>query len=154
MTTNSRAHPYSSAETLRPARALGVAALAAALLSGCVAAPGGPTRPSRGEPAPTTVRHPTPSGARDPQFQTIRGLDGVIGVTQRELERQFGQPHLDVWEGDARKLQFIGKACLLDIYLYPTSSSKTPVATYVDARRSSDGQDVDRAACVAALRQR
>jgi hypothetical protein len=26
-----------------------------------------------------------------------------------------------------------------------------PVATYVDARRPSDGRDVDRASCVAAL---
>jgi hypothetical protein len=28
-----------------------------------------------------------------------------------------------------------------------------PVATYVDARRPSDGLDVDRAACVAALQR-
>ena len=33
-------------------------------------------------------------------------------------------------------------------------SGGDPVATHVDARRSSDGKDVDRAACVAALRRR
>ena len=44
--------------------------------------------------------------------------------------------------------------CLLDIYLYPTTHSREPLATYVDARRASDGKDVDRAACVAALRGR
>ncbi|MBT0668915.1 hypothetical protein HT136_11105 [Novosphingobium profundi] len=132
------------------------AALALALpLAGCVSS-GAPSRPT-GSSRPThstTIRPATPSGPRDPQFMTMRGLEGVIGVTERELVRQFGQPRLDVWEGDARKLQFTGRACLLDVYLYPTSNSKSPVATYVDARRQSDGQDVDRAACVAALRQR
>lgn len=134
-------------------RALGVAVPAALLLAGCVASTGPVSGPSASRPN-GPVRSATPSGPRDPSFQTMRGLDGVIGVTQHELVRQFGQPRLDVWEGDARKLQFTGRACLLDIYLYPTSSSKVPVATYVDARRQSDGQDVDRAACVAALRQR
>lgn len=138
-------------------RGLWLGASAALLLSGCVSSTApvaGPshTRPETSRPAP--VRPAMPSGARDPSFQTLPGLEGVIGVTERELVRQFGQPRLDVWEGDARKLQFTGRACLLDIYLYPTSGSKAPVATYVDARRQSDGQDVDRAACVAALRQR
>ncbi|GGC03979.1 hypothetical protein GCM10011494_23030 [Novosphingobium endophyticum] len=82
------------------------------------------------------------------------GLEGVIGANQKQLVREFGTPRLDVWEGDARKLQFTGAACVLDIYLYPTSGSREPLATFVDARRGSDGQDVDRAACVAALRQR
>lgn len=134
---------------------LGALALSLAL-AGCVSAPGGgPARPSQpGSTKVPSVRPPAPTGARDPSFQTLPGLDGVIGVTERELERQFGPPRLRVWEGDARKLQFTGRACLLDVYLYPTSGSKNPVATYVDARRASDGQDVDRAACVAALRQK
>ena len=41
---------------------------------------------------------------------------------------------------------------MIDIYLYPEAQGKEPQATYVDARRQSDGQDVDRAACIAALR--
>jgi hypothetical protein len=41
---------------------------------------------------------------------------------------------------------------VLDVYLYPPSPGATPSATYVDARRPSDGLDVDRAACVRALR--
>ena len=61
---------------------------------------------------------------------------------------------LDVVEGDARKLQFSGEPCVLDIYLYPMRKGGEPAATYVDARRSSDGLDVDRASCIAALRQR
>ncbi|MBH0111395.1 hypothetical protein I5E68_00330 [Novosphingobium sp. YJ-S2-02] len=135
-------------------RPLATACGLALLLAGCVSASGGGGGSTRTPTRVPSVRPAAPSGARDPSFQTIRGLEGVIGVTERELERQFGAPRLRVWEGDARKLQFTGRACLLDVYLYPTSGSKTPVATYVDARRSSDGQDVDRAACVAALRQK
>jgi hypothetical protein len=80
------------------------------------------------------------------------GLEGVIGATAAQLTRQFGKARLDVWEGDARKLQFSGTACILDIYLYPTTRSREPIATYVDARRGSDALTVDRAACVKALR--
>lgn len=90
---------------------------------------------------------------RDPQFQVAPGLEGVVGAGRKDLVRQFGEPRLDVWEGDARKLQFTGAACVLDIYLYPTTSSREPLATFVDARRPSDSQDVDRAACIAALRR-
>jgi hypothetical protein len=81
------------------------------------------------------------------------GLEGVIGADSAALQRQFGTPRLDVWEGDARKLQFSGEACVLDIYLYPPSPGAAPTATYVDARRASDGLDVDRASCVKALRR-
>ena len=77
----------------------------------------------------------------------------MIGADAGRLVQQFGTPRLDVWEDDARKLQFTGSACTLDIYLYPLSPGAEPSATYVDARRASDGLDVDRAACVRALRR-
>ena len=155
-TASARSQAPKSQGALRslPLRSLAGACGLALLLAGCVSAPGGSGTSTRTPTRVPSVRPAAPSGARDPSFQTIRGLEGVIGVTERELERQFGAPRLRVWEGDARKLQFTGRACLLDVYLYPTSGSKAPVATYVDARRSSDGQDVDRAACVAALRQK
>jgi hypothetical protein len=86
------------------------------------------------------------------QVQQLPGLEGVIGRNAAELTRQFGPARLDVWEGDARKLQFTGTACVLDIYLYPGAAGREPQATYVDARRT-DGRDVDRAACIAALRK-
>lgn len=82
------------------------------------------------------------------------GLEGVVGANTAQLTRQFGPARLDVWEGDARKLQFSGTACVLDIYLYPPSPGAEPKATYVEARRQSDGKDVDRIACVSALKQR
>lgn len=95
-----------------------------------------------------------PAIRRTPPSATVLsapGLDGVIGASAVELTRQFGNARIDVWEGDARKLQFTGTACVLDIYLYPPAEGRDPRATYVDARRT-DGRDVDRAACVAALR--
>lgn len=112
-----------------------------------------PAPPKRTSAVPP-VRQPTRTAPRDPQFQSIPGLEGVVGASRNELERLLGEPRLDVWEGDARKLQYTGTACVLDIYLYPTTSSREPLATWVDARRASDGQDVDRAACVAALKRR
>lgn len=99
------------------------------------------------------VRQPVVQPPPKAQVQMLPGLEGVIGSTAAQLSRQFGQARLDVVEGDARKLQYSGNACILDIYLYPSAQGREPQATYVDARRASDGQDVDRAACIGALRK-
>ncbi|MBS0475827.1 MAG: hypothetical protein JSR28_11900 [Proteobacteria bacterium] len=117
---------------------------------------GGTVKTAATRPAPvkTAVRAPVRHAPGPAQIQTIPGLEGVIGATSAELSRQFGPPRLDVIEGDARKLQFSGTACVLDIYLYPSAPGREPTATYVDARRASDGQDVDRAACAGALLHR
>jgi len=100
-----------------------------------------------------SVRAPVRTAPRPAQVLVAPGLEGVIGATRADLMRQFGPARLDVWEGDARKLQYSGNACVLDIYLYPSAAGREPQATYVDARRSSDGKDVDRASCIGALRQ-
>jgi len=109
--------------------------------------------PSTGVP-PTRPVRPPQVGFRAPQIMRLPGLEGVIEQPTAGLVRQFGTPRLDVTEGDMRKLQFAGQACVLDVFLYPMREGGEPVATYVDARRPSDGQDVDRAACVQALRGR
>ena len=108
-------------------------------------------RPAAEAKAPVRQAVKTPPAAA--QVHMIPGLEGVIGATAAELTRQFGNPRLDVWEGDTRKLQFTGTPCILDIYLYPSAQGREPQATYVDARRASDGKDVDRAHCVAALKR-
>lgn len=133
------------------------AASLALLLSACATSQGtvaGGPRPGKAPSSSTAGLRQPSQVTRDPRFQAIPGVEGVIGANRGQLVRQFGEPRLDVWEGDARKLQFTGTACLMDIYLYPTTTSKEPLASYVDARRASDGQDVDRAACIAALRKR
>ena len=101
------------------------------------------------------IRVPTaPQPRPEARVLQLPGIEGVIGADAEALLRQFGRPRIDLTEGDARKLQFSGAACMLDIYLYPPASGGEPRATHVDARRASDGQDVDRAACIEALRQR
>ena len=109
-----------------------------------------PTRPPPQEPV-----RPAPSGGGfiAPEVMTMRGLEDVIGRSSSALASMFGQPRLEVKEGDALKLQFTGRACVLDIYLYPLRPGVQPSATHVEARRASDGEDVDRAACVRALRR-
>lgn len=131
------------------------------LLAACVS-PGGitgnstpPPRPERPSHVPPTKPNmpPPTHGFQQPQILRMAGLENVILKDAKSLSRMFGAPRLDVREGDMRKLQFGGTACVLDIYLYPTQKGAEPVATYVDARRESDGRDVDRAACVAALKR-
>ena len=127
-------------------------------LAACGGAQGvAPPVRSIGTVAPTvTVRQPVrrplrglpPAGARP---APLPGTESVIGLTVPDLVRRFGTARLDVWEGDARKLQFVGPACVLDVFLYPAAPGRDPQSTYLDARRASDGKDVDRAACVTAL---
>lgn len=100
-----------------------------------------------------SVRQPVVQPPPKPQVQMLPGLEGVIGSTAAQLARQFGPARLDVLEGDAHKLQYGGTACVLDVYLYPGAPGREPQATYVDARRASDGADVDRVACIGALRK-
>lgn len=86
--------------------------------------------------------------------QSRAGLESVLGLNVSQLRRKFGAPRLDVREANGRKLQFDGKACIMDVYLYAPNGSpandKSEVATHIDARRS-DGAEVDRASCVNAL---
>lgn len=98
-----------------------------------------PPRPAAGlRPAPTLAVPP--------------GLEGVIGADAEQLVRLFGTARIDVREADARKLQWSGTACILDAYLYPPSRGGRATTSWVDARRG-DGRDVDKAACIAALRR-
>jgi hypothetical protein len=82
-----------------------------------------------------------------------RGLGDVMGKGVADLKRMFGEPRIDVVEVNGRKLQFAGKPCILDAYLYPDGKNGVEIVTHVDARRS-DGAEVDRAACVNALMRR
>jgi len=107
---------------------------AALLLAGCATTP---------VPEPEKPQEPTPAGP------TVPGT--LLNLTAAELIQKMGQPVLQVREGPGLKLQFKSRSCILDAYLYPQQQGQAPVASYVDARRG-DGRDVDKAACVAALR--
>ena len=123
----------------------------------------GQPRPSTGTPPTTTTRpgtvpptNPppaTPGGFVPPRVMSAAGLEFVIGARASQLEQTFGPARLDVIEGDARKLQFVGEQCVMDVFLYPLSPGAEPTATFVEARRASDALDVDRVACANALRR-
>jgi len=114
-----------------------------------------PVRPPSSQQVPPQVSVPPPvAGFMMPEIMRERGLDGVLREDGPSLQRRFGEPRLETAEGDMRKLQFAGEACVLDIFLYPLAPGADPVATWVEARRGSDGAAVDRAACVAALSRR
>ncbi len=115
------------------------------LLAGCVTAPTIVTRPAT--PEKTAGAFPV-----RPAIDK-RGLEAVMGKDFGALKRLFGEPRTDVVEVYGRKLQFTGKACVLDAFLYPDGKNGAEVVSHVDARRS-DGAAVDRAACVDALQRR
>lgn len=114
----------------------------ALVLAGCTTPTG---------PAATTAT--TAPVSERPANMHQAGLERVMGRTAAELIALFGDADLDGREGQARKLQFVGPACVLDAYLYPAKSGTEPVVTYIDARRPS-GDDIDRASCIAALARR
>lgn len=120
-------------------RSVAMLALLAFALGACVGG-GRPAAPSA--PAPRSVT------AAVPRVMAPGGLEGVIGMPAAALTRRFGQPRIDLVEGDARKLQFAGATCILDIYLYPVSAGAGPTATNVAARLRLGGAVVDPAACI------
>lgn len=78
----------------------------------------------------------------------------LIGLTANELGARFGQPRIQVREGDGTKLQFATKSCILDAYIYPPSGGKGAArVTHVDTR-TRDGRDTDRARCITAIEER
>jgi hypothetical protein len=141
------------------ARAL--SALLLATLPACTAVPPAsrPAAPPPPAAAPVQVPPQAPppppvESFRVPGQQAIAGLEWLYRQDARGLAGAFGTPRLNVAEGDMRKLQFAGDPCVLDVFLYPLRPAEEPVATHVEARRASDGQEVDRRACAEALRRR
>ena len=122
-------------------RTILAATMAGLLAAGCVA-------PAARAPRVAPPVAPPPA----PTYSTT-GLDSVVGQSARALVALFGAPDLDLREGGARKLQFLGPVCVLDAYLYPPRAGAEPLVTHIDARLP-DGRDIDRASCIAALSRR
>lgn len=104
----------------------------------------------------SAIPRPVPShpAAPPPPATVVRPVqqNSLIGSNADAIGRMFGKPRLDLHEGAARKLQFAGTACILDIYLYPARTGAEPVATHVDAR-TPDGRNAEVDSCAAALRR-
>jgi hypothetical protein len=82
------------------------------------------------------------------QSPTTREPGAIVGLTPQELVGHFGNPALQIREGTSLKLQFRGRTCVLDAYLYPQNGVLR--VTHVDARTLT-GYDSDQAACIASL---
>jgi hypothetical protein len=107
---------------------------ASLLLAGCA---------SRPLPEPEPQPTPAPTGPSVP--------GSLINMTAAELIQKMGQPALQVREGPGLKLQFKGRACILDAYLYPSPSGGLPErVTHVDTRLSN-GNDTSQQSCIASL---
>ena len=78
----------------------------------------------------------------------------LIGLDANTLATRFGKPRLQVREGDGTKLQFARGSCLLDAYLYPsTSGGGVPRVTHIDTR-NREGRSVAQADCVRMIEER
>lgn len=134
--------------------------LALALMALAVSACAGGTGAAPTRTASTATRPPgvTPPPSREafrpPSVMRGGGLNGVIGARAASLTARFGAARIDLTEGDARKLQFTGRNCVLDIFLYPLEAGREPVATHVDARLRQGGGETDRAGCIAEIERR
>ena len=96
------------------------------------------------------ARRPEPEPQVSQPGPVVRPATGqLIGLTASDLVGHFGSPALQVREGTSLKLQFRGRLCVLDAYLYPQNNGTMRV-TYVDTRTKS-GVDTDQAACISAL---
>jgi hypothetical protein len=73
----------------------------------------------------------------------------ILGLTATDLVGYFGHPALQIREGSSLKLQFRGRSCVLDAYLYPSTGGQLRV-THVDTRALS-GVETDQASCIFAL---
>jgi hypothetical protein len=94
-------------------------------------------------------QQPPPAPTPAPVVQAPQARSELRGLTANELVGHFGTPALQIREGNSLKLQFRGRRCVLDAYLYPQSGGTLRV-THVDTR-SPNGSDMDQAACISAL---
>ncbi len=130
-----------------------IAVVLGASLAGCAGGRIVPAAPSA-RPAASAPATPRSTVVVVPEVMNPQGLGGVIGSSANALTRRFGTPRIDLLEGDARKLQFAGRACVLDIYLYPLAAAAEPTATHVEARLRQGGTPTDPGACIREVERR
>lgn len=138
---------------------LSLYALSTLSLAGCVGSNITGTPTARPQPAATAGQRPAQQTYRDaaPSFPTGRAegeAGSLMGRSANDLVSLFGQPRLSRRDGGATVMQFTGRSCTLDAYLYAPRDGAAPVVAHVDARAASDGSDVDRQGCITALQRR
>jgi hypothetical protein len=104
--------------------------------------------------AACTARQPqTPVAQPAPPKPEPTDQTSLTGLTTQELVARFGVPALQIREGNSLKLQFRGRRCVMDAYLYPSGGSGALKVTHVDTRTPTGGA-FDQAACIFSLRER
>lgn len=96
---------------------------------------------------PTETATPTPPSV--PTAQQPRESGVLVGMTGNELVTRFGSPVLQIREGNSFKIQFRGRLCVLDAFLYPSTGAQYRV-THVEAR-SLSGLDTNQSDCIRTL---
>jgi len=96
----------------------------------------------------TRPQQPPPQQQAPPPEPISPQARQLLGLTPNELVGHFGKPALQIHEANSLKLQFRGRQCVLDAYLYPQSGVLR--VTHVDTRTPA-GNDTDQAACILAL---
>ena len=91
----------------------------------------------------------TPAPPPAPSVQQPREGGVLIGLTGNDLVSRFGRPVLQIREGNSFKIQFRGRLCVLDAFLYPSTGAQFRV-THVDAR-SLAGSDTNQSDCIRTL---
>lgn len=134
-------------------RALAGLAVIGLMLGGCVSG-AGTSRPSAPSRPAAAASAPRSTIVVVPEVMAPAGLEGVIGAPAAALTTRFGAPRIDLAEGDARKLQFAGATCVVDIYLYPLAAATEPTATHVEARLRQGGAPADPGACIREIMRR
>lgn len=126
--------------------------IAAPLLVACVGSgttpivSDGPLRSARPAPATETFRRP--------EIDRETGLESVLGQRAAALLSRYGKARIDLKEGDARKLQFAGERCILDVFLYPLEAGAEPVSTHVEARERKGGGNTSKSRCLSEIARR
>jgi len=90
-----------------------------------------------------TEQPKTPSVPITPQ---PREAGTLIGLSGAELVGRLGRPELQIREGNSLKVQFRGRTCVLDAFLYPGAGSQYRV-THVESRNVA-GTDLPQQVCI------
>ena len=99
-----------------------------------------------------TQTTPIQTEQRQPPLPVSANTRGhVIGLTAEQLVQRFGNPALQIREGNSWKLQFRSGSCVLDAYLYPNGSGQGPYrVTYIDTRAPSLAA-IDQMSCISSF---
>lgn len=89
-----------------------------------------------------------------PRARPATSSMSLLGSSARALLSRYGNPRIDRLEGEARKLQFAGDDCVVDIYLYPQTAGAERVATFATARLRDGGSRVNADQCLAGIERR